>query len=299
MKLWCQWNCDANETVCDANNVKCSIASIPIVPVKLRSNDKETIIYAMLDSCSTGTFITRSKMNWYQSSDTKMYGPRMHDSKIVTGLVVSDLNGDNAIKLPKTFTRDEIPGTETEILRPELSRKWQPLKRVAEQVPTYMTNVKIGLLIRTNCPKAIEPKDFVASKNGGPFAVLTFAGWTIVGPLCMSNNDHSVDCNRIIVQEAGLDRPSEHHFIVEKSVKELVTPEALNEMFELEFNEWYWNENQPYQEDKRFLENIQRGTKYIDGHYEMPLPFRDDDIHMPSNKEQVILRVNWRKKEGI
>ena len=71
----------------------------------------------------------------------------------------------------KIFTKDETPGTETEIPRPELYRKWQYLKRVAEQVPPYMTDVKIGLLI--------EPKDFVASKNGGPFVVLTFAGWTI------------------------------------------------------------------------------------------------------------------------
>ena len=75
----------------------------------------------------------------------------------------------------------------------------------------------------------------------------------------MSNNDHMVDCNMIIVQEAGLDRPSKHHFIVEKYVKELVTPEAAL-MFELEYNERHCDENQPSQEDKRFLEKIQRGT---------------------------------------
>ena len=76
----------------------------------------------------------------------------MYDSKVVN---VSDLNGDNSIELPKTFTRDEIPGTETEIPRPELYRKWQHLKRVAEQVPPYMTDAKIGFLIGTNRPKPI------------------------------------------------------------------------------------------------------------------------------------------------
>ena len=30
---------------------------MPIVPVKLRANDKEITTYAMLDNCSTGTFI--------------------------------------------------------------------------------------------------------------------------------------------------------------------------------------------------------------------------------------------------
>jgi hypothetical protein len=33
----------AHEVVCDASNVKFSIESMPIVPVRLRSNDKEII----------------------------------------------------------------------------------------------------------------------------------------------------------------------------------------------------------------------------------------------------------------
>ena len=40
----------ADEVLCDASNMKCSIESMPIVPVKLRSNGKEIITYAMLDS---------------------------------------------------------------------------------------------------------------------------------------------------------------------------------------------------------------------------------------------------------
>lgn len=253
-----------------------------IVPVRLRNNDKEIITYAMLDSCSTGTFISEDAIRRLEAkgTDTKvrirtMNGPRIHGTKVVTGLVVSDLNGGNFIVFPKTFTRDEIPGTEIEIPRPELSRKWKHFERVAEQVPPYMKDVKIGLLVGTNCPKAIEPKDFVASKNGGPFAVLTFAGWTIVGPLYMTNSDDMVDCHRIIVQEVGSDNPSEHHFMVEKSVKGMVTPEALNKMFELEFNEQHGDKKQHSQEDKHFFEKIQRGTRYVNGH-EMPHPFRDD-----------------------
>ena len=103
--------------------------------------------------------------------------------------------------------------------------------------------------------------------------VLTFVGRTMVGPLCISNNDHTVDCNRIIVPEAGLDRPSDHHFIIEKSVKELVTPEALNKMFEFEFNKRHCDENHPFQEDKRFLEDSMwykiRRWSLRDGHYEV------------------------------
>lgn len=132
------------------------------------------------------------------------------------------MDGANAIALPKAFTRDEIPGSKGEIPCPELCRTWKHLERVVEQVRSYMENVKIGLLIGTNRPRAIEPRHFVASSNGGPFAVLTFAGWTIMGPLYMSDDVHQKD--------------------------------------------------QFSQEDKRFMEKMWCDTKYVDGHYEIPLP---------------------------
>ena len=84
--------------------------------------------------------------------------------------------------------------------------------------------------------------------------------------------------------------------MVEESVKELVTPEALNRMFELDFNEHH-DKSQYSQEDKRFMEKMESETNYVDGHYEMPLPFRKEDVYMPMNKAQAILRANWLKKK--
>lgn len=110
--------------------MKCSIESMPIVPVKLRSNEKEIITYAMLDSCSTGTFISEDAMERLEAkgADAKvmirtMNALRIHDTKVVTGLEVSSLNNTNTITLPKTFTRNEIPGTKCEISRLELYGK--------------------------------------------------------------------------------------------------------------------------------------------------------------------------------
>lgn len=54
-------------------------------------------------------------------------------------------------------------------------------------------------------------------------------------------------------------------------------------MFESEFNELRGQKNQYSQEDKRFIEKMKGDTKYVDGHYEMPLPFRNDDVLMPDN----------------
>ena len=277
---------------------------MPIVPVRIKGMENGIITYAMLDSCSTGTFISEDLYNelGVQGTDTQvmirtMNGPRLHDSTVVTGLLMSDLNDENTIELPKTFVKEEIPGNGLRVPRPESLRKWTHLQRVIDEVPPHMENIKVGLLVGTNCPKAIEPKDYIASQNGGPFTVLTFAGWTIVGPLHKSHDAYEVDCNRIAVQEVGVDKPSEHYFVIENSVKEIVTPKNLIKMFELEFNEQRNDERFHSQEDKRFLEKIESGTSYIDGHYQMPLPFRNVDVKMPSNKGQAVLRAKWLKKK--
>ena len=157
--------------------------SMPIVPVILRSSDTEVITYAMLDSCSTGTFVLEDirrelKLDGVDSQVLikTMNGQQLHNVKVLKGLTVSDLDGNNSIVLPKAFTKTEMPATDQDIPTPELARKWPHLTRIADRMHPFIPNAKIGFLIDTNCPKAIEPKDFVTSMNGGPFAVQTFAG---------------------------------------------------------------------------------------------------------------------------
>ena len=83
-----------------------------------------------------------------------------------------------------------------------------------------------------------ETKKFLAIKDGGPFPIQTFAGWTIAGPLYVSSVEHiEVNCHRIIAKEVGTEKPFEHHFMVPNKVKEVVTRTALNKMFELDFSE--------------------------------------------------------------
>ena len=80
--------------------------------------------------------------------------------------------------MPKVFTKSEIPATMQDTPQPGVVKKWPHLKQIADCIHPIIPHAKIGLLIGTNCPKAIEPKDVVPSKNGGPFAIQTFAGWT-------------------------------------------------------------------------------------------------------------------------
>ncbi|CAB4026752.1 Hypothetical predicted protein, partial [Paramuricea clavata] len=269
------------------------VGSMPIVPIIVRSAETELITYAMLDNCSTGTFILedlRQELNIdgvdSQVSITTMNGNQLHNVKVIRGLAVSDLDGNNSISLPKAFNKLKMPTTIQDIPRPKQARKWPHLVRVADYVHPLIPNVKIGLLIGTNCPEAIEPKDFVISMNGGPYAVQTFAGWTIIGPLHMSSNGPAtVNCNRIVAKEISSEVPMDHHFAVDQVVKEILTPEALNRMMELDFRERkVSNEHGLSQEDKLFLKKVEQGTKKVEGHYEIPLLFREDEVVMADNR---------------
>ena len=284
------------------------LMSMPIVPVKLRANNDEVTVYAMLDNCSTGTFVTEETMKSLNVQGTKtkiairtMNGTKHLDTEVITGLFVSDVDGKNSIELPKTFTRDDIPATEEEIPRPELARKWQHLKLVADKMPPYIPGVKVGLLIGTNCPKAIEPKDFIAGKDDGPYAVLTFAGWTIVGPLHVSGvRTSTLSCNRILATDTCNKQSPKLHYKIDNNVKEIISPETLNTLLDAEFSETSMTRNNQKKfsiEDRLFLKKIEQGVRHVDGHYEMPLPFRDENVLMPDNKDQVIRKAEFLKKK--
>ena len=64
--------------------------------------------------------------------------------------------------------------------------------------------VSINVLIGTNCIKALEPIDFIASENGSPYAMETGLRWCVVRPIGRHyKGDDVISCNRITVQNAG------------------------------------------------------------------------------------------------
>ena len=231
--------------MCNVVATGTALTAVPVVPVKLKAAESEVFTYAMLDNCSSGTFILEDVATTLgvEGANIKLVvktvnGPVLLDTKVLSGLIVSDINGSNSIQLGKAYTKDDIAAVEEDVPVPELARRWTHLKCIQAELPPRLPGAKVGLLIGSNCPKALEPVDIVASENGGPFAVKTFAGWAIVGPLHMCNKEHStVSCSRVAVKEVGSDRPFDHHFMVEDKVKEIVTPQALNKMFELDFSE--------------------------------------------------------------
>jgi len=80
-----------------------------------------------------------------------------------------------------------------------------------------------------------------------------------------------VTANRITVTEV-------------ESVKEVITPKSLLNLFELE---------------KKNMPLVSDGIYYSESHYEILLPFRHQNINLPNNCEQAFKRLLWQRKKMI
>ena len=109
------------------------------------------------------------------------------------------------------------------------------------------------------------------------------------------DNDTSphANCHRIATREIANDSQSRTQFLTPATYKEVMTPHAILRMFEQDFSERRAHDNREIsQKDKRFIEITTSGIyKTDDGHYEMPLSFRDQMIGMPCNRKLAETRL--------
>ena len=285
---------------CYATNANDTTVLQAIIPVKVHQNGNATTIdtYAFYDNGSNGCFLTDDLKQQLQAEGKHttlqlrtMHGKSTVNAVAVQGLIVTDTNGKNPIELPRSFTREYIPVNHTQIPKPEVLSQWPHLQEITKEMPPYMPGVSIGLLIGCNCPKAIQPLKVVPATGDGPFAVLYQHGWTINGPVHLPYREgHTrLTCNHITVQDV-------------ETFKETFSPTSVLKMFEMDFSELYTDkvpgDRGLSREDMLFVSKAKEKIVHINGHYELPLPFRDSEP-MPNNKEMAMKRAMWQKKKMI
>ena len=90
--------------------------------------------------------------------------------------------------------------------------------------------------------------------------------------------------------------PKMCYFALKTHTKEILTPVQVNRMFELDFTETKAGERSLSYEDRRFLSKVNEGIhQRCNGHYEMPLPFKQESIMLPNKKEVALKRLNKLK----
>ena len=287
-----------NNSMCTATEVSKTSVLHAILPVRISQAGgvNSVTTYAFYDDGSSGCFMTDELQEQLQAMGMStilrlktMNGCSNTSSNVINNLIVSDLAGKNQIRLPRTYTREEIPVNHQHIPRPEVIRKFANLRCIANRIPEYESNLNIGLLIGSNCPLALEPLEVCPGKEGSPYAVRLRHGWTLHGPVRSGDCEPRVDVNRIVVKEI-------------ETFKEFLTPSSILQMFERDFNDYkqalYPEERGMSYEDKKFLKMAQQGIQFNDGHFTLPLPFRDD-IYMPNNRPYAIKRLMFQKKKML
>ena len=251
----------------NTQNVMCS----QIVPVTVSLLDKSSKVYAMIDEQSDACFVSNNVLSLLHATSTSVQvklstvvGEQMVDCQKVCGLVVQGVNETTEIALPACYSRDAIPGTRDKIPKPDIVKKWSHLEKVADRLQPYDCNLEIGLLIGINCIRATKPREIITGSEDAPYAVYTALGWGIVGDT--SVHDSNID---------------KSHFVFRTQVSE-ISPSQVANTFDVGFEEKA-TDIKMSSDDKRFLQKANDGIKHIDGHFELPLPFKDDP-YLPDNR---------------
>lgn len=313
-----------NSAACFMNGQSRSQANSMIVPVWLShaSNPRtERLVYALLDDQSDTTFVADNVLNHLDVSgpETNLLLSTMHatdeliKSRKVGGLIVQDFKRQITLHLPKAFSREIIPAKRSHIPRPESALQWPHLEKIAEQIAPYQEDVEIGILIGSDCPRAIMPREIIPGEDDSPYALRSDLGWGIIGKISqpLSGEDGDEDeigvSHRIYTIEScepldpqadleGLNKRS-CNFSVKTNVKEVINPFQVMKMFEMDFSEKRADrQGTLFQDDLQFLKKMEEGIRQTaDGHYEMPFPFRGNTPKLPNNKSLALRRLNKLK----
>ncbi len=255
--------------------------ALAIVPVQIKIAKGSKIIktYAFLDPGSSATFCTEKLMNQLNVRGRRteillrtMGQERPVKSYELTGLEVGSIDGNVYIDLPKVYTQPKIPVSKDNLLTHDDLEKWPYLR----EIELDRINADIEILIGINVPKAMEPWQIVNSQGNGPYAVKTALGWVVNGPLhsCSSMNETgliSVTANRISMEK----------------IKDLLIRQYNHDFPEKEYEE----KREMSVEDKTFMSIVTSSVELKNGHYHLPLPFRDKEAILPNNYEMAAQRT--------
>ena len=281
---------------------KCSMI-VPVYISHCDSPESEILIYALLDTQSDTTFVLEDTCNALgltgidvKLSLSTMYAEnRVVESQKIKGLSVRGFNSSLRISLPPAYTRNIMPANREHIPTPEMARMWPHLEPIADNL-MELNPCQIGLLIGYNCSRCLIPREVIASEADGPFGQKTDLGWGIVGIIdpCYETNDPIGLSHRIITREVpspASDTQDSVMFSLKTKVKEVVSSDIIK-LMEQDIIDPTLGQVAYSQEDMKFLTILEKGIKFDNGHYELPLPFRNGNPALPNNKSIALKRLN-------
>ena len=207
-------------------------------------NDPSKVVstLALLDNGSQGTFVTEDLLDTLgvKGTDTRLEiqtvnGRSSQPCHAVTNLMVSACNDmSKPISLPKVYSRQSLPVDPEDIPTAIKMKKWTYLKQVMKHLPTN-EHVPVGILIGSNCSRALEPMAVIQSRNAGPFATKTRLGWCVTGPMgSLQQPINHVNCHQTSMKTEDLPN---RYFAFKETIKDASVRQSMLEMYSLDFHE--------------------------------------------------------------
>ena len=264
-------NVSQTETVHKNNE---SHVNVIVPTVKVNVNGKCDSL-ALLDNASNTTFCTERLVNKLGvKGSTVSYKLNtlntVNESKqsMVVDLKVRSYDGENMLHLSNVHVVKQIP---VNIPHVDLSL-YPDLNQLPIANDSHVNSVDI--LIGQDHAEALIPLDVRQANKGEPFAVKTLLGWSINGPVEISGKPNK----RVIT-----------HFICSS------TDDDLMRLYDIE-TDAHSDKVSWSKEDKQVVALWDDSVKLVDGHYELPVPWKPN-VCFPNNFAVAASRLNSLHKQ--
>ena len=183
-----------------------------------------------------------------------------------------------------------------------MARRFPHLSDITNEIPQLDENAKIHLLIGRDALELLKVREFRNGPKGAPWAKKTSLGWTIIGKMCLDlvgGPVHVRACRTSLLVADSWEKSTEtnnYKFLPcpnQFTVKESFLEQKRDLTDNVFITSREDNDVSLSCEDRKFLDIMETGVhKNEQGNWEMPLPFRRKDLHLPNNRSQAVNRLN-------
>ncbi len=267
---------------------------LPVL-VKMAASSEHISTYAFTDNGCGAVFVDTvlQRTMKARTKQAKLVLKTMNleeifDTEVITDPVqVGNLHGNHFIDLPTVFVKDNLPvGLEDVPTQADLD-KWEHLQQI--KLPELTSNCipKVTIMIGSNVPEATLPLEVVTSEiPNQPYAIRSPLGWLVYGLPGKLTDQNDINVNFCRMDHAMVQTGLEH---LEQQLKQYIN---------MDFNESLSDHRiGKSAEDQRFLDIVSSTVEFKEGKYHVALPFRNNDLTMPDNRQLAQLRAENLKRK--